>query len=69
MSNISGYYDYEQSVGRDMDMSYIKTLSQKKYTEINKVRIQSLMVSTPTTGMQNAVIVMQQLRKYDWCKS
>jgi hypothetical protein len=29
MPNKNGY-DYEQSVGRDMDMSYFQTLSQKK---------------------------------------
>jgi len=29
MSNKNGY-DCEQSVGRDMDMSYFKTLFQKK---------------------------------------
>jgi hypothetical protein len=68
MSNNSGYYGYEQSFGRDMDISYIKTLSQKKYTEIDTVRIHSLMVSTQTTDMQNAVILMQHLSKYDWCK-
>jgi hypothetical protein len=26
------------------------------------------MVSTQTTDMQNAVILMQHLSKYDWCK-
>jgi hypothetical protein len=29
MSNKNGY-DYEQSIGRDVDMSYFKTLSLKK---------------------------------------
>jgi len=40
MSNKSGY-DYEQSVGSDMDISYFETLSQKKNNEIHTVRIHS----------------------------
>lgn len=46
----------------------LKHYLRRKITEIDK-SVYTLMVSTQTADMQNAIIVMQHLSKSDWCQS